>query len=71
MKKAGLVLSLISLVTVFFHYNIAVLLFSIALIAFGIADINQKNSATAWIYITTGLGFIIGICVMEIIVIRS
>ncbi len=43
MKKAGLILSIISLVTVFFHYDIAVLIISIARIAFGIDNIKHGS----------------------------
>jgi len=67
MGKMGLILSAISLIMVFFHYNIAFLIFSTAMIAFGIDNINLKNKAMGWIYILAGIFFIIGISLKGIL----
>lgn len=67
MGKMGLILSAISMIMVFFHYNIAFLIFSTAMIAFGIDNINLKNKAMGWIYILAGIFFIIGISLKGIL----
>ncbi|TRZ39924.1 hypothetical protein CEQ21_02990 [Niallia circulans] len=64
MRLVGLVIAIISIIIVFFQYNFAVLLFGTALIFFGIADYRSKNRTISYIFMTSGLVFIIGILII-------
>ena len=63
MRLLGLILALISIVTVFINYNIAFLIFGIAMVLFGISHLQTKNKTMSYIYIASGLVFILGICI--------
>ncbi|MED4056046.1 hypothetical protein P4654_18200 [Niallia taxi] len=63
MKLVGFVIAIISIIIVFFQYNLAVLLFGMALIFFGIADYRSKNKSVSYIFMTSGFVFIIGILI--------
>lgn len=63
MRVLGLILFLASLVIVFFHYNIAILLFGTVLLLFGINYLQSKNNIMFYIYFASGIFFIVGICI--------
>nr|WP_275007193.1 hypothetical protein [Niallia taxi] len=63
MKLVGFVIAIISIIIVFFQYNLAVLLFGTALVFFGIDDHKSKNKSLSYIFMTAGFVFIIGILI--------
>jgi hypothetical protein len=62
MRMFGLILALISLIIVFLNYNIAILLFGTALLFWGLYNLQIKNKITSYIFLASGLVFIVGIC---------
>jgi hypothetical protein len=63
MRLSGLILGIISIVIAFFNYNIAILIFGSAMLLFGINYLKSKNKTMAYIYLVSGLVFIIGISI--------
>lgn len=63
MRLIGLVLIIISIVTVFFNYNIAILVFGLALLLFGGYQLQTNNKMMSYIYFISGFIFIIGILI--------
>jgi len=63
MRLIGLVLIIISIVTVFFNYNIAILVFGLALLLFGGYRLQTNNKMMSYIYFISGFIFIIGILI--------
>ena len=63
MRLAGLFLTFISIVIVFFNYNIAILVFGFALLLFGGFQLQTNNKMMSYIYFTSGFIFIIGILI--------
>lgn len=64
MKLVGFVIAIISIIIVFFQYNLAVLLFGTALIFFGIDDYKSKKKSVSYIFMISGFVFIIGILII-------
>lgn len=64
MRLFGFVIAFISIIIVFFQYNLAVLLFGLSLIFFGIADYRLKNKSISYIFLTSGFIFILGILII-------
>jgi len=63
MRLAGLFLTIISIVIVFFNYNIATLVFGFALLLFGGFQLQTNNKIMSYIYFISGFIFIIGILI--------
>ena len=61
MRLIGLVLTIISIVIVFFNYNISILLFGLALLLFGGYHLQTNNKMMSYIHFISGFIFIIGI----------
>ena len=64
MRLIGFVIAFISIIIVFFQYNLAVLIFGVSLIFFGIADYRSKNKSISYIFLTSGFIFILGILII-------
>ena len=64
MRIIGLALCIVSVIFVFFNYNIAILLFGVALLLFGGHYYQTKEKMMSYIHIISGLVFIIAIFIL-------
>lgn len=60
MKIIGLILTILSLLVMLFHFEIGVFTFGLALITFGFHHLMVKNQSFTYIYLISGIVFIIG-----------
>lgn len=65
MRVLGLVVAIISIITVFFQYKFAIFLFGIAMVFFGVHQLQGKNKAEGYIYLSAAIIFIVGILIKE------
>ncbi|RDW17232.1 hypothetical protein CWR45_12615 [Oceanobacillus chungangensis] len=63
MRITGLILILISIITVFFNYNIAIFILGMAMFFLGIYYLQSRNKNMSYIYFVSSLIFIVGICI--------
>ncbi|MBS4207049.1 hypothetical protein [Bacillus sp. FJAT-50079] len=63
LRITALILTLISIVFVFFHYNGAIFIFGAALALLGMHELTLKNKRMMYIYFISGLIFMVGIIV--------
>ncbi|KGP91999.1 hypothetical protein N780_15760 [Pontibacillus chungwhensis BH030062] len=63
LRLLALILSIISVVTVFFSLNIAILILGTSLLLFGFNNLKIKNKSMGYTYLTSGAVFIIGSCI--------
>jgi hypothetical protein len=63
MRLIGPIFTIISSIIVFFNYNIAILLFGMALLLFGGYHLQTKNKMMSYIYFVSGFIFIIGMLI--------
>ena len=63
MRIIGLVLTIISIVIVFFNYNIAILVFGFFILWFAGYQLQTNNKMMSYIYFISGFIFIIGILI--------
>ncbi|MEK4699341.1 hypothetical protein MKX47_07055 [Solibacillus sp. FSL R7-0668] len=63
MGLLGIVLTIISIVIVFFNYNIAILIFGFSLLLFGGHQLQKNNKKMSYIQFVSGFIFIIGILI--------
>ena len=63
MGLIGIILTIISIVIVFFNYNIAILFLGLALLLFGGHQLQANNKKMSYIQFVSGFIFIIGILI--------
>ncbi|QFT87597.1 hypothetical protein FIU87_02945 [Bacillus sp. THAF10] len=65
MRTLGLTLSLLSIITVFFHFPLGVFIFGAALVVWGVDNLKRRQKLYFYIYLASGFLFMAGVWLVE------